>query len=170
MALVSGLMIERRIGVIKERDADLLDHLISTLHWQKGTALLHRIDTAGDRPVVMEAEKIRALLPGRERVILQQENVADLFFQPDLRQFRKAFEQIPADDFRRAAAAVHDHEVVPEHHLHVRIDDKDADLQPVHDEIEQAGGCCSAHQRDSRKRATATVRLRISSSGIRITR
>ena len=57
------LLVKRRVGVVEDIDADVFDLAAAVGYRQEGAALLHGVDSAGDRPVVVKTEQVGALFP-----------------------------------------------------------------------------------------------------------
>jgi hypothetical protein len=125
----------RHVG---DRHANGLDLAIAHDRHERAV-LLHEIDTARDRPVVIELEQIGALLPRTEREAPELEHAFELARQPHARQFRKARENRSADHLLRRQPAVIVHEAIPHQHVHLAVEHENAEADPFDDQIAQRG-------------------------------
>ncbi|MCY1376488.1 hypothetical protein D9M69_639790 [compost metagenome] len=124
-------MLGRGFGGIGDGQANIFDGARGLHHRREGAILVHHVGRAGDRPAAGETEQVRALLPGRERQVVQGEHPVDFLLHPQPRQFRKQLEQRPPPHLVAILAAVDRHEIVPERYPVLAIEQQDAEIDAL---------------------------------------
>jgi hypothetical protein len=110
-------------------------HFALTRQRHEGAVLLHEIDAAGNRPVVVELEQIGALFPRAERETAELKHAFELAGQPHARQLGETGENRLADHLLGRQTTVILHEAIPHQHLHLTVEDENTEADTLDNEI-----------------------------------
>ncbi|CAJ2877925.1 Uncharacterised protein [Burkholderia pseudomallei] len=133
LAVAQHFVRDADIGGVDDRHAHRGDAAAPIVERHEAAVLPHRVDRAGDRPRMIEAEQIGTVLPRRVHRDAEHEHALQLLAQPARGQLRKEREQILADRVVARAARVVLHEAVPREDAHVVVDREHAAVELLDD-------------------------------------